>query len=138
MEEGLRLSSTKALPPPAAWTMGTYLMAPVIQRNRKYSWICNRADFRKKSKLAVHYFRRRDVLSCLQRLAGAVVESGGRHQHVVREIIGADGKKMTRRTQVSSGEIPKGTLGGMLKDLGLNLNVNEFRDKCRKVGKALS
>jgi hypothetical protein len=94
--------------------------------------------FPEKSNLAVHYFRQRDILSCLQRLAGAVVEPGGRHQHVVREIAGRDGKKTTRRTRLLSGEIHKGTLGGMLKDLELGLNVAAFRDECRKVGKALS
>lgn len=136
MEEGLRLSSSKALPP-AAWTMGTYLMAPLIQRNRKYSWICSRADFRKKSKLAVHYFRQRDVLSCLQRLAGAVVEPGGRHQHIVREVED-NGRKRRLISPIPSGEIHKGTLGSMLKQLELSLNVEAFRDECRKVGKALS
>jgi hypothetical protein len=136
MEEALRLSSSKALPP-AAWTMGTYLMAPLIQRNRKYSWICSRADFRKKSKLAVHYFRQRDVLSCLQRLAGAVVEPGGRHQHVVREVE-ENGSKRRLMSPIPSGEIHRGTLGSMLKQLKLSLNVETFRDECRKVGKTLS
>lgn len=136
MEEGLRLSSSKALPP-AAWTMGTYLMAPMIQRNRKYSWICSRADFRKKSKLAVHYFRQRDVLSCLQRLTGAVVEPGGRHQHIVREVE-ENGRKRRLMSPIPSGEIHKGTLGSMLKQLELSLNVEAFRNECRKVGKALS
>jgi hypothetical protein len=135
MEEALRLSSTRALPP-AAWTMGTYLMAPLIQRNRKYSWICSRADFRKKSKLSVHYFRQRNVLSCLQRLAGAVVEPGGRHQHVVREVE-ENGKKRRLMSPIPSGEIHKGTLGSMLKQLELSLNVETFRDECRRVGKAL-
>lgn len=136
MEEGLRLSSSKALPP-AAWTMGTYLMAPMIQRNRKYSWICSRADFRKKSKLAVHYFRQRDVLSCLQRLTGAVVEPGGRHQHIVREVE-ENGRKRRLMSPIPSGEIHKRTLGSMLKQLELSLNVEAFRNECRKVGKALS
>ena len=136
LEEAMRHSSSKALGP-NAWAMGTYLTAPLIQRNRKYSWICNRADFRKRSKLAVHYFRQRDVLSCLQRLADAVVEPGGPHQHVVREIE-LEGKKVKRRTQVPSGEIHKWTLSGMLKDLGLGLNVETFLDECRKAGKALS
>ena len=45
---------------------------------------------------------------------------------------------LQRRTQVPSGEIHKGTLDGMLKDLELDLNVHTFRDECRKVGKALS
>jgi hypothetical protein len=53
MEEAMRHSSSKALGP-NAWAMGTYLTAPLTQRNQKYSWICNRADFRKRSKLAVH------------------------------------------------------------------------------------
>jgi hypothetical protein len=136
MEDGLRLSSSKALPP-AAWTMGTYLMAPMIQRNRKYSWICSRADFRKKSKLAVHYFRQRDVLSCLQRLTGAVVEPGGRHQHIVREVE-ENGRMRRLMSPIPSGEIHKGTLGSMLKQLELSLNVEAFRNECRKVGKALS
>jgi hypothetical protein len=117
--------------------MGTYLMAPLLQRNRKYSWICDRTDFRKRSKLAVNYFRQRDVIACLQRLAGAALEPSGRHQHLVRQVE-IDGKMLQRRTQVPSGEIHKGTLGGMLRDLELDLNVHRFRDECRKVGKALS
>jgi hypothetical protein len=64
-------------------------------------------------------------------------DPGGRHQHVVREIE-LEGKKVKRRTQVPSGEIHKGTLSGMLKDLELGLNVEAFWDECRKVGKALS
>ena len=63
--------------------------------------------------------------------------AGGRHQHVVREIE-LEGKKVKRRTQVPSGEIHKETLSGMLKDLELGLNVEAFRDECRKVGEALS
>ena len=91
MEEVMRHSSSKALGP-NAWAMGTYLTAPLIQRNRKYSWICNRADFRKRSKLAVHYFRQRDDLSC-------GLERGG--QHVVREIE-LEGKEVKRRHQLSA------------------------------------
>jgi hypothetical protein len=136
MEEALRLSTNKALPA-EAWMMGTYLMAPLIQRNRQYSWICNRADFSKQSKLALHYFRQRDVLSCLQRLAGAIVEPGGRHQHVVREVEETGGKRRLM-SPIPSGEIHKGTLGSMLKQLGLSLNVEAFRNECRKIGKGLS
>jgi hypothetical protein len=136
MEEALRLSSSKALPP-SAWTMGTYLMMPLIQRNRRYSWICSRADFKKKSRLAMHYFRQRDVLSCLQRIAGAVIEPGGRHQHVVREVE-ENGRKRRLMSPIPSGEIHKGTLGGMLKQLELSFNVEAFRDECRKAGNALS
>lgn len=136
MEEGLRLSTRRALAP-SAWTMGTQLMSPLIQRNRKYAWICDRADFRKRSRLSVHYFRRRDVISCLERLADVKAEAGGRHLHLVREYENG-AQRVKRRTQVPSGEIPRGTLGGMLKDLGLELNVHEFRDECQKAGKRLS
>jgi hypothetical protein len=133
MEEAIRCSAAKALPA-SAWTMGTYLMTPLLQRNRRYSWICDRADFYKRSRLAVHYFRRRDVLSCLERLAGAATQAGGRHLHLVRTL--SNGK--FRRTQVPSGEVHRGTLAGMLKDLDLDLNVDGFRSECRKLGRSLS
>jgi hypothetical protein len=65
-----------------------------------------------------------------------LVDASARHLHLVREIsVGSEIRK--RRTQVPSGEVPKGTLGGMLKDLELALNVHEFREKCRSVGCAV-
>lgn len=137
MEEAIRASTTKALPA-SAWTMGTYLMSPLLQRNRRYSWICDRADFYQRSRLAVHYFRRRDVVLCLQRLAGATTEPGGRHLHIVRPLVDPSGRPSSRRTQVSSGEVHRGTLAGMLKDLDIGLNVEGFRAECRKIGCSLS
>ena len=85
----------------------------------------------------MHYFRQRDVLSCLQRIADTVIESGGRHQHVVREVE-ENGRKRRLMSPIPSGEIHKGTLGGMLKQLELSFNVEAFREECRKAGKALS
>jgi hypothetical protein len=137
MEHAMQRSSSKTLPS-TAWNMGTYLMAPLIQRNKKYSWICSRLDFNKNSKLAVHYFRQRDVLSCLNRLTGAVVEQGGRHHHHLVREFEEKGKNRRLMTPVPSGEIHKGTLGGMLKQLEIPLNVENFRNECRKIGKALS
>ena len=109
-------------------------MSPLLQRNRKYSWICKRADFRDRSELAVHYFRRRDIISCLEQLTDAHRETGGKHDHIVRTVNRA-GHESTRRTQLPSGEVHKGTLSGMLKDLGLGFNVRSFREECRKAGK---
>ena len=133
IEEAMRACSGKGLPH-SAWNIGTYMMSPLIQRNRKYSWICKRADFRQRSKLSVHYFRRRDIISCLEKLADAHPEPGGKHTHIVRTVNEA-GRKSTRRTQIPSGEVYKGTLSGMLRDLDLELNVNSFREECRKVGR---
>ena len=137
MEEAIRTSTRKALPA-SAWTMGTYLMSPLLQRNRRYSWICDRADFYKRSRLAIHYFRRRDVISCLERLADVTTEPGGRHLHIVRPLVDPNGRTTSRRTQISSGEVHRGTLTGMLKDLGIGLNVDGFRAECRKIGRSLS
>lgn len=120
-----------------AWPLATHMLTPLLQRNRKYSWICDRNDFRKRSRLAVHYFRRSDVISCLQHLAAARIEQGGRHLHLIREI-NSNGTVRKRRTQVPSGEVRDGTLSGMLKDLELDLNVHSFRQKCRDVGRSLS
>ena len=137
MEDAMRLSSSKTLSP-TAWTMATYLMTPLIQRNRKFSWICNRADFKRRSRLAVHYFRQRDVLSCLQRISDAFIAPGGRHHHHLVREFEEQGKKRRLTSPVPSGEIHKGTLGSMLKQLELDLNVEQFRIECRKVGKGLS
>ncbi len=134
IEEAMRACSKGTLPT-SAWNIGTYMMSPLIQRNRKYSWICKREDFQH-SKLSVHYFRRRDVVSCLEKLADAHSESGGKHIHIVRTVNEA-GRKSTLRTQLPSGEVHKGTLAGMLRDLDLELNVNSFREKCRKVGRRI-
>ena len=131
IEQVMRACSKGALPT-AAWNIGTYMMSPLIQRNRKYSWICKRADFRERSKLAVHYFRRRDIISCLEKLADAYPEPGGKHTHIVRTVSEA-GRKSTRRTQIPSGEVHKGTLSGMLLDLDLGLNVNSFREECQRI-----
>ena len=133
IEEAMRVCSGKALPH-SAWNIGTYMMSPLLQRNRKYSWICKRADFRERSKLAVHYFRRRDIISCLEKLTDAHRKPGGKHDHIVRTVNRA-GHENTRRTQLPSGEVHKGTLSGMLKDLDLDLNIHSFREECRKVGK---
>ena len=135
IEEAMRACSKGALPT-SVWNIGTYMMSPLLQRNRKYSWICKRADFRQRSKLAVHYFRRRDIISCLEKLAAARREPGGKHTHIVRTVNEA-GHKSTRRTQIPSGEVHKGTLAGMLRDLDLELNVNSFREECRKVGRRI-
>jgi predicted RNA binding protein YcfA (HicA-like mRNA interferase family) len=78
------------------------------------------------------------VISCLERVAGAVTKSGGSHLHMVRTFSDPDGRPTSRRTQVPSGEVHRGTLAGMLKDLELSLNVEAFRAKCREVGEALS
>ncbi len=133
IEKVMRTCSSRALPA-SAWNIGTYMMSPLLQRNRKYSWICKRADFRDRSELEVHYFRRRDIVSCLKKLADAHPEPGGKHNHIVRTVNRA-GHKSTRRTQLPSGEVHKGTLSGMLKDLDLDLNVYSFLEECRKVGK---
>ncbi len=135
IEEAMRVCSGKALPH-SAWNIGTYMMSPLLQRNRKYSWICKRADFRERSKLAVHYFRRHDIISCLEKLTDAHRKPGGKHDHIVRTVNRA-GHESTRRTQLPSGEVHKGTLSGMLKDLDLDLNVHSFREECRKVGKSV-
>ena len=132
IEEAMRACSGEELPS-SAWDIGTYMMSPLLQRNRKYSWICKREDFQH-SKLSVHYFRCRDIISCLEKLADAHREPGGKHTHIVR-IVNEAGRKSTRRTQIPSGEVHKGTLAGMLRDLDLELNVNSFREECRKVGR---
>lgn len=128
-EEVMRSATRKSLPV-SAWSIGTYMMSPLIQRNRKYSWICKRSDFRKLSKLAVHYFRRSDVIGCLKKLVDAREEERGKHKHLVRERVNGEG---TRRTQIPSGEVPKGTLSKMLRDLEVNLNIEKFREECRRV-----
>ena len=133
VEKAMHACSGKSLPH-SAWNIGTYMTFPLLQRNRKYSWICKRADFRQRSRLAVHYFRRRDIISCLEKLADAHPEPGGKHTHIIRTVNEA-GRKSTRRTQIPSGEVHRGTLSGMLRDLDLELNVNSFREECRKVGK---
>jgi hypothetical protein len=122
---------------PEAWRIGTFLMAPLVQRNRKYSWICDRNDFRQRASLAIHYFRRTDVIRCLAKIAATQQISGGRHMHLVREI-DEDGTIRNRRTQIPSGEIKAGTLNKMLKDLELPMSSHEFRDQCRKAGESLS
>ncbi len=121
---------------PTSWSLGTYMLTPLIQRNRKYSWICDRNAF-KLSKLAVFYSRRSDIIRCLERVAGVRSESGGRHLHLVREFA-KDGSIRSRRTQVPSGEVQDGTLSGMLKNLDLGMNVHTFRQRCREAGRALS
>ena len=133
IEKVMRTCSSRPLSA-SAWNIGTYMMSPLLQRNRKYSWICKRADFRERSKLAVHYFRRRDIVSCLKKLTDAYPEPGGKHDHIVRTVNKA-GHKSNRRTQLPSGEVHKGTLSGILKDLDLDLNVHSFREECRRVGK---
>jgi len=137
-EEAINASHRKAVAlDPTAWSLGTYMLTPLIQRNRKYSWICDRNDFRLRSKLAIHYSRRSDVVRCLERIAGVRREPGGSHMHLVREF-SDNGSTRIRRTQVPSGEVRDGTLNAMLKDLELGMNVHAFRQRCREVGRALS
>jgi hypothetical protein len=136
MEEAIRGSAKRALVP-EVWELGKYLMMPLLHRNKKYSWICNRNDFRNKSRLSLHYFRSKDVVSCIQKMADATIESGGKHLHIVRKTF-IDGRETTRRTQIPSGDIHRGTLSGMLKDLDLRLNVERFRNACQKTGRSIS
>jgi hypothetical protein len=129
LEEILRASLGRALRSDL-WDIGTHMMSPLLQRNRKFSWLCHRADFYSRSRLAVHYFRWSNVVACLERLAKARFEAGGKHEHLIRTINGSGSK---RRTQIPSGEVHRGTLSGMLRDLEINLNIHQFRDECRKV-----
>lgn len=70
MEEAINACHGKAaVLDPTSWSLGTYMLAPFIQRNRRYSWICDRNTF-KLSKLAVFYSRRSDIIRCLERVAG--------------------------------------------------------------------
>jgi hypothetical protein len=97
----------------SCWDIGTHMFNPLLQRNKSYSWICDRADFRNRSKLSVHYFRPRDVERCLEKLYGTRSEPGGRHPEVVRKIeVGNSARE--KRSQLQTNEIPKGTLAKIL------------------------
>ena len=115
-----------------AWALGQFMFRTLLQRNKHYSWILPRRDFEKMSRLSVHYFRNGKVVRCLKRLIGVEEVKAGYHNS---RLVRTDGKG---QAGLQTGEIPLGTLGGMLKQLNTGLSIAEFRERCRDIGCSIS
>jgi hypothetical protein len=122
LEEAHNLSLPKSPSKRAdIWMASGYRTAPTLRRTSRCSYVISRrSGLAKRMKLSHIFFNRREVLKRLREAVGGELRPGGKHQKWIR----GDG---SRKAAIPSGsDIAIGTLGSILKQLGIEKKPQEF------------